>query len=167
LTEALKLFKRRGYNGATYQAIADKIGIAKQSVIFHYKDKETLACSVIKELNNRVSHQVVVETMKEQLSGKQRKKRFFRNLRQFASENEFISVPIYLIHSESNTVKQDARSYLNGLLCVFDELLELQDNVKKGDRALTTFVGGMVLSDVFERQDYLLQAIDTLQEEFL
>jgi TetR/AcrR family transcriptional regulator len=44
---ATKLFATRGYEGVSLQAIADAVGVAKQTLLYHYPSKELLRRAVI------------------------------------------------------------------------------------------------------------------------
>lgn len=50
---ATKLFALRGYEGVSLQAIADAVGVAKQTLLYHYPSKESLRRAV---LNNVFEH---------------------------------------------------------------------------------------------------------------
>ena len=50
---ATKLFALRGYEGVSLQAIADVVGVAKQTLLYHYPSKESLRRAV---LNNVFEH---------------------------------------------------------------------------------------------------------------
>lgn len=47
---ATKLFATRGYEGVSLQAIADSVGVAKQTLLYHYPSKETLRRAVIEHV---------------------------------------------------------------------------------------------------------------------
>ena len=47
LTEALKLLQEVGYNGFSFQHVADALQIKKQSLFVHFKTKEDLGKSLI------------------------------------------------------------------------------------------------------------------------
>lgn len=44
---ATKLFALRGYEGVSLQAIADTVGVAKQTLLYHYPSKESLRRAVL------------------------------------------------------------------------------------------------------------------------
>ena len=44
---ATKLFATRGYEGVSLQAIADAVGVAKQTLLYHYPSKELLRRAVL------------------------------------------------------------------------------------------------------------------------
>ncbi|HKU41399.1 MAG TPA: helix-turn-helix domain-containing protein [Polyangiales bacterium] len=44
---ATKLFATRGYEGVSLQAIADAVGVAKQTLLYHYPSKELLRRAVV------------------------------------------------------------------------------------------------------------------------
>lgn len=50
---ATRLFALRGYEGVSLQAIADAVGVAKQTLLYHYPSKESLRRAV---LNNLFEH---------------------------------------------------------------------------------------------------------------
>ncbi len=50
LEEAIRLFAARGYDGTPLQAIADAVGIRKQSLLYHYPSKEDLRRSVLEQV---------------------------------------------------------------------------------------------------------------------
>jgi AcrR family transcriptional regulator len=50
---ATKLFALRGYEGVSLQSIADAVGVAKQTLLYHYPSKESLRRAV---LNNVFEH---------------------------------------------------------------------------------------------------------------
>lgn len=50
---ATKLFALRGYEGVSLQAIADAVGVAKQTLLYHYPSKDSLRRAV---LNNVFEH---------------------------------------------------------------------------------------------------------------
>ncbi|MEY4579633.1 MAG: hypothetical protein RL701_4336 [Pseudomonadota bacterium] len=47
---ACKLFATRGYEGVSLQAIADSVGVAKQTLLYHYPSKEALRRAVIEHV---------------------------------------------------------------------------------------------------------------------
>lgn len=50
LTAATQLFASLGYQGTSLQAIADRVGVTKQTLLYHYPSKETLRRAVIEQL---------------------------------------------------------------------------------------------------------------------
>jgi TetR/AcrR family transcriptional regulator len=50
---ATRLFALRGYEGVSLQSIADAVGVAKQTLLYHYPSKESLRRAV---LNNVFEH---------------------------------------------------------------------------------------------------------------
>ncbi len=50
MAAATRLFARRGFEGTSIQAIADQVGIAKQSLLYHYPSKEALRRAVLQDL---------------------------------------------------------------------------------------------------------------------
>ena len=50
LAEAIRLFGKNGYEGTSLQAIADAVGIRKQSLFHHFKSKADLWQSVLADL---------------------------------------------------------------------------------------------------------------------
>jgi AcrR family transcriptional regulator len=47
---ATRLFASRGFDGVSLQAIADKVGVAKQTLLYHYPSKDVLKRAVIDNL---------------------------------------------------------------------------------------------------------------------
>jgi TetR/AcrR family transcriptional regulator len=47
LIAATKLFAQHGYEGASLQSIADSVGVAKQTLLYHYPSKDALRRAVI------------------------------------------------------------------------------------------------------------------------
>lgn len=47
---ATRLFASRGFDGVSLQAIADKVGVAKQTLLYHYPSKDALKRAVIDNL---------------------------------------------------------------------------------------------------------------------
>ncbi len=47
---ATKLFASHGYEGVSLQRIADEVGVAKQTLLYHYPSKETLRRAVIEQV---------------------------------------------------------------------------------------------------------------------
>lgn len=47
---ATKLFASHGYEGVSLQAIADEVGVAKQTLLYHYPSKEALRRAVIDQV---------------------------------------------------------------------------------------------------------------------
>lgn len=48
--EATRMFASRGFDGVSLQAIADKVGVAKQTLLYHYPSKDALKRAVIDNL---------------------------------------------------------------------------------------------------------------------
>ena len=44
---ATRMFSRGGFDGTSIQAIADEVGVAKQTLLYHYPSKEALRRAVI------------------------------------------------------------------------------------------------------------------------
>ncbi len=53
LTEAMHLIASKGYQATSIQAIADAVGIRKQSLLYHFPNKENLRVCVIEQLVTR------------------------------------------------------------------------------------------------------------------
>ena len=71
LNEATRLFARNGVKGTSLQAVADKVGIRKQSLLYHFKSKGDLRAQVNARL---LSHwkQEIPELMAAATSGRDR-----------------------------------------------------------------------------------------------
>ncbi len=50
LLEATRLFAARGYEGTPLQAIADAVGVRKQSLLYYYPSKEELRQAVLRQV---------------------------------------------------------------------------------------------------------------------
>lgn len=50
LRQATRLFAERGYDGTPLQAIADAVGIRKQSLLYHFPSKEQLRHAVLQQV---------------------------------------------------------------------------------------------------------------------
>lgn len=50
LREATRLFASRGYDGTPLQAIADAVGVRKQSLLYYYPSKEDLRQAVLRQV---------------------------------------------------------------------------------------------------------------------
>jgi TetR/AcrR family transcriptional regulator len=48
--EATRLFASVGYEGASLQAIADRVGVTKQTLLYHYPSKEALRRAVLEHV---------------------------------------------------------------------------------------------------------------------
>ena len=46
LSEAITLFYERGYQGTTLEALAERLGVTKPFIYYHYKDKEALLVEI-------------------------------------------------------------------------------------------------------------------------
>lgn len=73
LTEALRLFSCRGYDGVTVRDIAEKLDIRQSSLYKHYKSKRDIFESIVRRMNEenraelerlRVPHGDIVESAK-------------------------------------------------------------------------------------------------------
>jgi len=53
LTEAMQLVASKGYEATSIQAIADAVGIRKQSLLYHFPNKENLHSCLIEQLVSR------------------------------------------------------------------------------------------------------------------
>jgi AcrR family transcriptional regulator len=49
-TVAAQLFARHGYEGASLQAIAERVGVTKQTLLYHYPSKDALRRAVLEQL---------------------------------------------------------------------------------------------------------------------
>lgn len=58
---ALRLFSKRGYYGVSLADVADELGLTKQSVLHHFKTKETLYGEVFKGVADRL--EAIMETV--------------------------------------------------------------------------------------------------------
>lgn len=47
---AAQLFARHGYEGASLQAIAERVGVTKQTLLYHYPSKDALRRAVLEQL---------------------------------------------------------------------------------------------------------------------
>lgn len=47
---AAQLFARHGYEGASLQAIAERVGVTKQTLLYHYASKDALRRAVLEQL---------------------------------------------------------------------------------------------------------------------
>lgn len=48
--EATRLFASVGYDGASLQAIADRVGVTKQTLLYHYPSKDALRRAVLEQV---------------------------------------------------------------------------------------------------------------------
>lgn len=53
LSQATKLLQAYGYNGFSFQHVADELGIKKQSLYVHFKSKEELGIEAIESYRNK------------------------------------------------------------------------------------------------------------------
>ena len=71
LTQATHLFARRGYEGASVQAISEAVGIRKPSLLYHFPSKAVLRDAVLESLLSRWGD-VVPQVMTAATTGENR-----------------------------------------------------------------------------------------------
>lgn len=109
LKAATRLINKRGYHGTSIQMIAEKAGVSKAGVLYHFKSKEMLLLSVVKEHVQSGAYELMLIVKEEKFSGMEKLKVFIRHqLKQIAEKGDTFN--IYMSES-SHFGKQNRKLY--------------------------------------------------------
>lgn len=143
---ATRLFALRGYEGVSLQAIADAVGVAKQTLLYHYPSKESLRRAV---LSNVFEHwrRTLPAILQAVTSGKRRFTALTEELVRFFSSDRDRA---RLLARELLDNPEDMQRLMGESLRPW--LLLLSEYIREGQKA------GSIRSDV-DPESYVLHVI--------
>lgn len=143
LQKANELFAKRGYDGVSIQKIALAVGLKKSSVLFHYRNKETLACEAIRLLTEFVFNEIGQSGLTHL--------QFAKSIVVTLKKHTELSAPIYLAIADSPMIQSVAQSYFDSWMSVLKKINGEDWAVK----ALSTLLGGCFLYNLYDDEKAL------------
>lgn len=140
LQAASRLFVKYGYEGASLQKIADAVGIKKQSICAHYKNKEILAAKTIRYLSEHVINSLVPQCVGSD------KKKFTKLIMSILGKKPELSAPIYLLGVDAALIKKSALDYFDNWFF----LLEKVGGHHWAVRTLALMIGYLILQNALD-----------------
>jgi TetR/AcrR family transcriptional repressor of nem operon len=131
LLEGRALLQKHGYNGFSFQTIADKLGIKKPSLYDHFASKDALVIAIIADYSNRFD--VWVQTLQD-LRPLERVRRVFDVFHAFAADRAKVC-PILALSADfqdlSRTIQKDMQRFVDKWLGWLEQ--QLRDGQELGD----------------------------------
>lgn len=127
LEQAFALFAREGFDGVTFQKIANECGIARTLIYRYFKDKEELFLYAVRQGTDKMSEMVEKVMKRTDLSTVEKLRRVLHLTIKMLSENRvFLSVVLdYLAIAKQSgaNVRRKVRRYTWGMKFFIDRLL--------------------------------------------
>ncbi len=106
LTEATRLFVAEGYVGLSMRQLAERVGVSKAGLYYHFRDKESLFLAIL-TANLLEIEKIIQQARAEGASARERIERIFRGIFTRSPEQQAI---IRLASQEAGHLSPDARS---------------------------------------------------------
>ncbi|MCL2347803.1 MAG: TetR/AcrR family transcriptional regulator [Planctomycetaceae bacterium] len=127
LENAFALFAEKGYNGVTYQKIADRCGISRTSIYKYFQNKEQIFDYAIKQATGKMELLFQRIRDRKDWSSLEKLQRFLHILAKTLDENRvFFSVLLeYLLSQKQagNNIKRKIRRHTLGIKFVMNRFL--------------------------------------------
>ncbi|MDR1493685.1 MAG: TetR/AcrR family transcriptional regulator [Planctomycetaceae bacterium] len=128
LENAFALFAEEGYNGVTYQKIADRCGISRTSIYKYFQNKEQIFDYAIKQATGKMENLFQRIRDRKDWSSLEKLQRFLHLLAKTLSENNvFLTVLLeYLLSQKQagNDIRRKVRRHTLGIKFVLNRLLQ-------------------------------------------
>jgi AcrR family transcriptional regulator len=128
LENAFALFAEEGYNGVTYQKIADRCGISRTSIYKYFQNKEQIFDYAIKQATGKMENLFQRIRERKDWSPLEKLRRFLHLLAKTLSENHiFLTVLLeYLLSQKQagNDIRRKVRRHTLGIKFVLNRLLQ-------------------------------------------
>ncbi|RBW69762.1 TetR/AcrR family transcriptional regulator [Bacillus taeanensis] len=110
LKSAMKLFAENGFHSTSMQGIADQIGIAKGTLYIHFKSKEQLLLSILKQYQHDLFEKIEFVEKDSMLNSREiLVKQVYVKLVEFQKNSDFIKMQFKeQLHHENEAVKEFA-----------------------------------------------------------
>ncbi|MGL6193629.1 MAG: TetR/AcrR family transcriptional regulator, partial [Thermoguttaceae bacterium] len=127
LEHAFSLFAESGYDGVTYQKIADRCGISRTTIYKYFHSKEQIFNYAIKLATGKINAMVEKVLFRKDWSAKEKLVRVLHITSKMLAENRIFLLVIleYLLSQKSvgNDVRRKVRRHTFGLKYLFQKLL--------------------------------------------
>ncbi|MDR1383296.1 MAG: TetR/AcrR family transcriptional regulator [Planctomycetaceae bacterium] len=128
LENAFALFAEEGYNGVTYQKIADRCDISRTSIYKYFQNKEQIFDYAIKQATGKMENLFQRIRDRKDWSPLEKLQRFLHLLAKTLSENRvFLTVLLeYLLSQKQagNDIRRKVRRHTLGIKFVLNRLLQ-------------------------------------------
>ena len=138
LDATIELMNEKGYHGTSIQMIADKVGVSKSTIFYHFKNKEGILISILEDFVPPAANALMLVAKNNELAGTEKLIEFIRlHIRQVETSGDVLS--LYLRESrffgDKNRAvyKESQRTYAN---LVIDIIRQIQKENKQAFKGL-------------------------------
>ncbi len=121
---ASSVFSQKGYNGASTNEIADRIGVSKRTMYYYAGDKDNLYESVIKKLTGEAMELVELNPIKKNLPNDEKLKQYIKGVSKIGGLRDLHSIALRELLYNENDVSEDILETLNKGLGVICEIVD-------------------------------------------
>ncbi|MDO5552699.1 MAG: TetR/AcrR family transcriptional regulator [Planctomycetia bacterium] len=181
LERSFALFAREGFEGVTFQKIANECGIARTLIYRYFKDKEEIFLYAVRQGTDKMSAMVEKVMRRADLNSVEKLRRVLHLTIKMLSENRvFLSVVLdYLAIAEQSgaNVRRRVRRYTWGMKFFIDRLLReaageqlliSTDPVKASGHLfclLEAYVLNITIVNLMDRKEYITLIDNYLNEQ--
>jgi AcrR family transcriptional regulator len=118
---ALELFTERGYEGTSLREIAERLGVTKAALYYHFKSKEEIVSSFVEDGMKRV--QAILEWLREQPRTPETHREFLRRYSAELHESNHFRTMRFFEQNQASLREQPSALKMRGHMMEMLELL--------------------------------------------
>ena len=137
LDATIKLMNELGYHGTSIQMIADKVGVSKSTIFYHFKNKEGILLAILEDFAPSATNPLMLIVHNKELSGIEKLSKFIQlhmhqvatvgdQLRLYLRESRFFSNENRAIYKESQ------RTYAHLVIDIIRQIQKENNQAFKG-----------------------------------
>ena len=144
LDATIELMNEKGYHGTSIQMIADKVGVSKSTIFYHFKNKEGILLAILEDFVPPATNALMLVAKNKDLTGMEKLVKFIQlHMRQVETSGDVLR--LYLRESRffgpknREVYKESQRTYAH---LVIDIIRQIQEENKQAFKGLDPDVVG-------------------------
>ena len=138
LDATIELMNEKGYHGTSIQMIADKVGVSKSTIFYHFKNKEGILLSILEDFVPPATNALMLIAKNNELTGTEKLIEFIQlHMRQVETSGDVLRLYLresrFFTTKNRNIYKESQRAYAH---LVIDIIRQIQKENKQAFNGL-------------------------------
>ena len=166
---AVELFTEHGYEGTSLREIAERLGVTKAALYYHFKSKEDIICSLVEDY--QVQMDALIGWAREHPGNAETRREILSRYMRIVAERSQVFRMLHQNQAALNTMAAALRTLKNAPLALADQLAGPDASLRERARAMMALgsisVGWMFLADEVADREELSQVVSGIAGELI
>jgi AcrR family transcriptional regulator len=166
---AVELFTEHGYEGTSLREIAERLGVTKAALYYHFKSKEDIITSLVEDYQAQMD--ALISWAREHPGNAETRREIMNRYMQIVAERSQVFRMLHQNQAALNTMAAALRTLKNAPLALADQLAGPDASLRERARATMALgsisVGWMFLADQVTDRDELSEIVSGIAGELI